>query len=98
MLHCRCDAVLMSTTSTNLDLLLVTVFSAHIREKYLKVGIYLIDDVLKLFVPNSSIEYPFKDCFMLLFPGVPLNDTEMEIPESFEHTICGYARLPLKNY
>ena len=65
MLHCRCDVVLMSTTSTNLDLSLVTVFSAYIREKYLKLGIYLIDVVLKLIVPNSSIEYPFKDCFML---------------------------------
>ena len=65
MLHCRCDAVLMSTASTNLDLSLVTVYSTYIREKYLKLGIYLIDDVLKLIVPNSSIEYPFKDCFML---------------------------------
>ena len=65
MLHCRCDAVLMSTTSTNLDLSLVTVFSAYIREKYLKLGIYLIDVVLKLIVPNSSIEYPSKDCFLL---------------------------------
>ena len=55
----------MSTASTNLDLSLVTVFSAYIREKYLKLGIYLIDVVLKLIVPNSSIEYPFKDCFML---------------------------------
>ena len=55
----------MSTASTNLDLLLVTVFSAYIREKYLKLGIYLIDVILKLIVPNSSIEYPFKDCFML---------------------------------
>ena len=65
MLHCRCDVVLMSTTSTNLDLSLVTVFSAYIREMYLKLGIYLIDDILKLIVPNSSIEYPFKNCFML---------------------------------
>ena len=62
MLHCRCDAVSMSTTSTNLDLSLVTVFSAYIREKYLKLGIYLIDVVPKLIVPNSSIEYPIKDC------------------------------------
>ena len=65
MLHCRCDPVLMSTASTNLDLSLVTIFSAYIRDKYLKLGIYLIDDVLKLIVPNNSIEYPFKDCFML---------------------------------
>ena len=65
MLHCGYDAVLMSTTSTNLDLSLVTVFSTYIIEKYLKLGIYLIDFVLKLIVPNSSIEYPFKDCFML---------------------------------
>ena len=65
MLHCLCDAVLMSTASTNLDLSLVIVFFAYIREKYLKLGIYLIDVVLKLIVPNSSIEYPFKDCFML---------------------------------
>ena len=65
MLHCHCDAVLMSTASTNLNLSLVTVFSAYIREKYLKLGIYLIDVVLKLIIPNSSIEYPTKDCFML---------------------------------
>ena len=65
MLHCLYDAVLMSTASANLDLSLVIVFSAYIREKYLKLGIYLIDVVLKLIVPNSSIEYPFKDCFML---------------------------------
>ena len=65
MLHCHCDAVLMSTASTNLNLSLVTVFSAYIREKYLKMGIYLIDVVLKLIIPNSSIEYPTKDCFML---------------------------------
>ena len=65
MLHCRCDAVLMSITSTNLELSLVTVFSAHTREKYLKLGIYLIDVVLKLIVLNSSIEYPIKDCSML---------------------------------
>ena len=65
MLHCRCDVVLMSTTSTNFDLSLVTIFSAYIREKYLKLGIFLIDVVLKLIVPNSSIEYPFKNCFML---------------------------------
>ena len=62
MLHCRYDAVLMSTTSTNLDLLLIIVFSEYIKEKYLKLGIYLIDVVLKLIVPNSSIEYPTKDC------------------------------------
>ena len=62
MLHCRSGAVSMSTTSTNLDLSLVTVFFAYIREKYLKLGIYLIDVVLKLIVPNSSIEYPIKDC------------------------------------
>ena len=36
MLHCRYDVFLMSTTSINLDLTLVTVFSAYIREKYLK--------------------------------------------------------------
>ena len=65
MLHCRCDAVLMSTTSTNLELSLVTVFSTHTREKYLKLGIYLIDVVLKFIVLNSSIEYPIKDCSML---------------------------------
>ena len=65
MLHCRCDVVLMSTTSTNLDLSLVIVFSAYIREKYLKLEIYFIDVVLKLIFPNSSIEYHFKDCFML---------------------------------
>ena len=65
MLHCRCDAVLMSTASTNLDLSLVTVFFAYVREKYLKLGIYLIDVVLKLIVPNSSIEYHSKDCFLL---------------------------------
>ena len=65
MLHYHCDAVLMSTASTNLNLSLVTVFSAYIREKYLKLGIYLIDVVLKLIIPNSSIEYPTKDCFML---------------------------------
>ena len=65
MLHYRCDVALMSTTSTNLDLSLVTIFSAYIREKYLKLGIYLIDVGLKLIVPNSSIKYPFKDCFML---------------------------------
>ena len=65
MLHYRCDAVLMSTASTNLDLSLVTVFSTYIREKYLKLGIYLIDVVLKLIVPNSSIKYPIKNCFML---------------------------------
>ena len=65
MLHCHCDVVLMSPTSTNLDLSLVTVFSAYIKEKYLKLGIYLIDVVLKLIVLNSSIEYPIKDCFML---------------------------------
>ena len=62
MLHCRCDAVSMSIASTNLELSLVTVFSAYIREKYLKLGIYLIDVVFKLIVPNSSIEYPIKDC------------------------------------
>ena len=55
----------MSTTSTNLDLSLVTVFSVYIREKYLKLGIYFIDVALKLIVLNSSIEYPIKDCFML---------------------------------
>ena len=65
MLHYRCYAVLMSTTSTNLELLLVTVFPAYIREKYLKLGIYMIDVVLKLIVLNSSIEYPIKDCSML---------------------------------
>ena len=65
MLHCRCDVVLMSTTSTNLELSLVIVFSAHTREKYLKLGIYLIDVVLKLIVLNSSIEYPIKDYSML---------------------------------
>ena len=65
MLHCRCDVVLMSITSTNLDLLLVIVFFAYIKEKYLKLGIYLIDIVLKLIIPNSNIKYPFKDCFML---------------------------------
>ena len=65
MLHRRCDVVLMSTTSTNLELLLVTVFSTHTREKFLKLGIYLIDVVLKLIVLNSSIEYPIKDCSML---------------------------------
>ena len=65
MLHYRSDAVLMSTASTNLDLSLVAVVSAYIREKYLKLGIYLIDVVLKLIVPNSSIEYPSKDCFLL---------------------------------
>ena len=62
MLHCRCDAVLMSIASTNLDLSLVTVFFAYIREKYMKLRIYLIDVVFKLIVPNSSIEYPTKDC------------------------------------
>ena len=62
MLHCRCDAVSMSMASTNLELSLVTVFSAYIREKYLKLGIYLIDIVLKLIVPNSSFEYHIKDC------------------------------------
>ena len=55
----------MSTASTNLELSLVTVFSTHTREKYLKLGIYLIDVVLKLIVLNSSIEYPIKDRFML---------------------------------
>ena len=65
MLHCHCDVVLMSTASTNLDLSLVTVFSAYIKEKCLKLGIYLIDVVLILIVLNSSIEYPIKDCFML---------------------------------
>ena len=55
----------MSTNSTNLDLSLVTVFSTYITEKYLKLGIFFIDVVLKLTIPNSSIEYPFKDCFML---------------------------------
>ena len=29
------------------------------------MGDYLIDVVLKLIVPNSSIEYPFKDCLLL---------------------------------
>ena len=28
----------------------------------------------------------------------PLRDTEMEIPESWEHSTCGYDRLPLMNY
>ena len=65
MLHYRCDAVLMSTASTNLELSLVIAFSAHTREKYLKLGIYLIDVVLKLIVLDSSIEYPIKDCSML---------------------------------
>ena len=65
MLHCHCYAVLMRTTSTNLDLLLVTVFSTYIREKYLKLGIYLIDVVLKLIILNNSIEYPIKEYFML---------------------------------
>ena len=65
MLHYLCDAILMSTTSTYLDLLLVIVFSAYIRNKYLKLGLYLIDVFLKLIVLNSSIEYPIKDCFML---------------------------------
>ena len=65
MLHCRCDAVLMSTTSTNLELSLVTFFSTHTREKYLRLGIYLIEVVLKLIVLNSSVEYPIKDCSML---------------------------------
>ena len=65
MLHCRCDAVLMSTTSTNLELSLVTVFSTHTREKYLRLRIYLIEVVLKLIVLNSSIEYPNKDFSML---------------------------------
>ena len=65
MLHCRCDVVLRSTSSTNLELSLVTVFFAHTKEKYLKLGIYLIDVVLKLIVLNSSIEYPIKDCSML---------------------------------
>ena len=55
----------MSTASTNLKLSLVIVFSAHTRKKYLKLGIYLIDVVLKLIVLNSSIEYPIKDCSML---------------------------------
>ena len=87
----------MSIVSTNLELSLVTFFSAHTRDKYLKFGIYLIDVVLKLIVLNSSIEYPIKDCSMLRFLGGPLSDTEMEIPESFEHSICGYAGLPLMN-
>ena len=65
MLHCHCDAVLMSIASTNLELSLVTVFSAHTREKYLKLGIYLIDVDLKLIVLNISIEYPIKDFSML---------------------------------
>ena len=65
MLQCRCDAVLMSTACTNFDLSLVTFFSTYIRKKYLKLGIYFIDVFLKLIVPNSSIEYPTKDCFML---------------------------------
>ena len=55
----------MSIASTNLELSLVTVFSAHTREKYLKLEIYLIYIVLKLIVLNSSIEYPIKDCSML---------------------------------
>ena len=41
----------MSTASANLDLSLVIVFSTYIREKHLKLGIYLIDVVLKLIVP-----------------------------------------------
>ena len=53
MLHCRCDAVLMSIASTNVELSLVTVFSTHTREKYLKLGIYLIDVVLKLIVLST---------------------------------------------
>ena len=64
MLHCHCDVVLRSTTSTNLELSLVTVFSTHAREKYLKLGIYFIDVVLKLIVLNSSTECPIKDCSM----------------------------------
>ena len=55
----------MSTTSTNLDLLSVAVFSTYIREKYLKLGIYLIDVVFKLIILNRSIEYPIKDRFIL---------------------------------
>ena len=34
---------------------------------------------------------------MLGYLGGPLSDTEMEIPESFECSTCGYARLLLKN-
>ena len=51
----NCDAVLRSTASTSLDLLLVTVFSELIRENYLDLGIYLIDVVLEFIVPNRSI-------------------------------------------
>ena len=65
MLHCRCDVVLMRTASTNFELSLVTVFSVHTKEKYLILGIYLIDVVLKLIVHNCSIEYPIKDCSMI---------------------------------
>ena len=65
MLHYHCDEFLMSIASTNLELSLVTVFSAHTREKYLKLEIYLIYIVLKLIVLNSSIEYPIKDYSML---------------------------------
>ena len=43
--------------------------------------IYLID-VFFIIVPNSSFEYPSKDCILLLFPGGPLSDTGMTIPES----------------
>ena len=44
---------------------------------------------LNLIVHNISSMYPEKDCILLLFPGGPLSDTEMEIPESMEQLLGG---------
>ena len=44
---------------------------------------------LNLIVPNISSMYPEKNCMLLRFPGGPLSNTEMEIPESMEQLLGG---------
>ena len=92
------DSVIKKHSFTRLDLLLATVFSASIRERIAWIGTYLVDMLLNGSILNSSIEYPSKVCILLCFLGDPLSDTEMEIPDSWEHSIGGYVRLPLMNY
>ena len=60
-----CDSVIEKHSFTRLDLLLATVFSARIRERITRIGIYLVDVLLNGPVPNSSIEYPSKVCILL---------------------------------
>ena len=60
-----CDSVIEKHSFTRLDLLLATIFSARIRERITRIGIYLVDVLLNGPVPNSSIEYPSKVYILL---------------------------------